>query len=126
MFVGSALALAKLKSQKTLRLDTRLVSRPIRTSGSEGVECYPSNQPHPLQTRMPVLADDDVVVHGDAERGGDVDDRFGHLDVGLRRRRIAGGVVVHQTTRLAIAMIPLGFCLSERHEIKHPAGIFSA
>ena len=45
---------------------------------------------------MAVLADDDVVVDGNAERGGDVDDRFRHLDVGLRRRRIAGGVVVHQ------------------------------
>ena len=43
---------------------------------------------------MPVLADDDVVVHVDAERAGDVDDRLGHLDIGLRRRRIAGGVVV--------------------------------
>src|SRR3954464_2911622 len=31
----------------------------------------PSNQLHPFQTRMPVLADDDVVVHGNAERGGD-------------------------------------------------------
>ena len=34
------------------------------------------DQPHPLQTRMAVLADDDVVVHGDTERGGDIDDRF--------------------------------------------------
>jgi hypothetical protein len=25
-----------------------------------------------------VFADDDVVVHGNAERGGDLDDRFGH------------------------------------------------
>ena len=30
---------------------------------------------------MPVLADDDVVVHGNAERGGDLDDRLGHVDV---------------------------------------------
>jgi len=55
-----------------------------------------SNQPHPLQTRMPVLADDDVVMHGNAKRAGDVDDRFRHLDIGLRRRRVAGGMVVHQ------------------------------
>jgi hypothetical protein len=53
------------------------------------------NQLHPLQTRMPVLADDDVVVHGNAERGGDIDDRLGHMDIGLRRRRVAGGMVVH-------------------------------
>jgi Phage integrase family len=44
---------------------------------------------------MPILADDDVVVHGDAERAGDVDDRLRHLDVGLRRRRIAGGITPH-------------------------------
>ena len=43
---------------------------------------------------MPASADDDVVVHGNAERGGDVDDRLRHLDIGLRRRRIAGGMVV--------------------------------
>ncbi len=44
---------------------------------------------------MPVLADDDVIVHGDAERGGDVDDRLRHLDIRLRRRRIAGRMVMH-------------------------------
>jgi hypothetical protein len=30
-----------------------------------------------------------MVVHGNSERGGDIDDRLGHGDVGLRRRRIA-------------------------------------
>ena len=49
------------------------------------------NQPQPLEARMPVLTDDDVIVHGDAERPRDVDDRLRHLDVRLRRRRIAGG-----------------------------------
>ena len=48
---------------------------------------------------MSVLADDDVVVHGDAERACDVDDRLGHLNVGIRRGWIAGGVVVHQDQR---------------------------
>ena len=43
---------------------------------------------------MSVLADDDVIVHGDAERTCDVDDRLGHLDVRLRCRRIAGGMIV--------------------------------
>lgn len=33
---------------------------------------------------MPASADDDVVVHRDAERLCDVDDGFRHLDVGLR------------------------------------------
>lgn len=45
---------------------------------------------------MAVLADDDVIVYGNAERGRDRDDRFRHLDVGLRGRRVAGGVIVHQ------------------------------
>lgn len=49
---------------------------------------------------MPVLADDDVVVDGDAERGGDLDDRLGHLDIGLRGRGIAGGMVVHDPALL--------------------------
>jgi hypothetical protein len=53
-----------------------------------------SYQPQPLQTRMPVLADDDVIVHRDAERRCDVDDRRGHLNIGLRRCRIAGGMIV--------------------------------
>ena len=52
------------------------------------------DQLHPLQTRMPVLADDDGVVHGNAERCCNLDDRLGHVDIRLRRRRIAGGVVV--------------------------------
>ena len=58
-----------------------------------------SNQLQSLQAGVSVLADDDVVVHGNPERAGDVDDRLGHLDVGLRGRRIAGGVVVHQDDR---------------------------
>ena len=57
------------------------------------------DQPQPLQTGMPVLADDDVVVHGDAERAGNVDDGLRHLDIRLRRRRVAGGMVVHQDHR---------------------------
>jgi hypothetical protein len=47
---------------------------------------------------VPVLADDDVVVDGDAERLRHLDDRLRHLDVGARRRRIAGGMVVQDTT----------------------------
>ena len=45
---------------------------------------------------MPVFADDDVVVHGDAEWRRDVDDRLRHLDVGLRWRRIAAWMIVDQ------------------------------
>jgi len=43
---------------------------------------------------MTVLADDDVVVHRYAKRTGDIDDRLGHMDICLRRRWIAGGVIV--------------------------------
>ena len=53
---------------------------------------------------MPVAADDDVIVHGDPERLCDVDDRLGHLDVGLRGRGIAGGVVVDEPTRCPSAL----------------------
>jgi hypothetical protein len=47
---------------------------------------------------MPLLADDNVVVHGNAERLRHVDDLLGHLDIGARRRRVAGGVVVQKDT----------------------------
>jgi hypothetical protein len=47
---------------------------------------------------MPLLADDNVVVHGNAERLRHLDDLLGHLDVGAGRRRVAGGMVVHDKT----------------------------
>jgi hypothetical protein len=43
---------------------------------------------------MPVLAHDDVVVHGNPKRARDGDDLPGHLDVGARRRGVARGVFV--------------------------------
>jgi hypothetical protein len=50
-----------------------------------GSECVrwriASNQPQPLQACVPLLADDDVVVHGDTERLRHIDDLLGHLDV---------------------------------------------
>ena len=53
-------------------------------------------KPEPAKARVPVAADDQVVVDGDAERLADLDDRLRHLDVGARRRRVAGGVVVDE------------------------------
>jgi hypothetical protein len=53
---------------------------------------------------MPVLADNDVIMHRYAERTGDVDDRAGHLDVRLRWRRIAGRMVVHDTAASTIVL----------------------
>src|SRR5262249_61846523 len=45
---------------------------------------------------MSFLANNDVVVHGDAERLCDFDDRLRHLDVRARRRWIATRMGVHQ------------------------------
>ena len=45
---------------------------------------------------MTFLADDDVIVHRNAERLRYGDDLLRHLDVGARRCRIAGRVVVDQ------------------------------
>jgi hypothetical protein len=52
------------------------------------------DQLQPFKTGMSVLADDDVVVHGDAERLCHRDDLLRHLDVGARRRRVATWMVV--------------------------------
>ena len=55
---------------------------------------YNSNQLQPLQTGVPFLADDDVIVHGNAERGRHRDDLLRHLNVGARRRRIFRRMIV--------------------------------
>ena len=79
--------------------------------GGGRIFCLPqkadSNQPQPLQAGMPVLADDDVVVDGNPQRLRDLDDRLRHRDVGLRRRRIAGRMVVHQPTETVTTLIYL-------------------
>ena len=51
-----------------------------------------------LQAGMPVLADDDVVVHGNSQWLRDFLDRLRHLDIGARRRRVAGGVIMEKQT----------------------------
>ena len=66
--------------------------RPVHYGEAVGL----SHQLHALQAGMAVFADDDVIVHRNAERAGDVDDRFRHLDVGGRRCRVAGGKIVHE------------------------------
>ena len=53
---------------------------------------------------MPVLADDDVVMHRYAEWARDIDDGLGHVNIGLRWRRIAGRVVVQEATTLCIPL----------------------
>jgi hypothetical protein len=72
------------------------------------VRCAPKltslDELHSLQARVTVLADDDMVVHGNAERGRDLDDRLGHMDIGLRRGRIARGVVVQEAIAWSIGL----------------------
>ena len=46
---------------------------------------------------MPILADDEVIVNRNAEWARHRDDLLRHLDVGLRGRRIARRMVVHDT-----------------------------
>jgi hypothetical protein len=43
---------------------------------------------------VPVPADDDVIVHRDPERLRDLRDLPRRLDIGTRRSRIAGGMIV--------------------------------
>ena len=43
---------------------------------------------------MPIPPHDDMVVHRNAERPCHLDDLPRHLDVGARRRRITGGMIV--------------------------------
>ncbi len=45
---------------------------------------------------MAVAADDDVIMKGDAELFPGIDDFSRHVDVGDRRGRVAGWVIVHQ------------------------------
>src|SRR3981189_986134 len=54
-----------------------------------------SNMLQRLEARMPVLADNEMVVHRDTEGARDLHNRLRHLDVGARGGRIARGMVVH-------------------------------
>ena len=62
------------------------------------------HQLHCLETRVTVLADDEVVVHRNAQWPRDLDDRPGHVDVGARGSGIAGGMVVCLWNGLMFAM----------------------
>jgi len=76
-----------LEAQKTRSIQPSLPN-------SEAIAAGHSNQLQPLQTGVPFLADDDVVVHGDAERGRHGDDLLRHLDVGAGRSGIPGRMIV--------------------------------
>ena len=68
-----------------------------------------SNQLQSLEARVPILADDDVVVHRNPERLRHFDDRLRHLDVGAGRRWISGRVIVHETTMWTNGLSALDF-----------------
>jgi hypothetical protein len=87
---------------KNLFVDTLQQAEPVWFPSPPKPDFVNLDELECFQTRMPVLADDDVVVHGNAERGGDLDDRLGHMDIGLRWRWVAG-VVVHQQTQIEIS-----------------------
>ena len=53
---------------------------------------------------MAIAGDDQVIVDDDAERPGDVDDRSRHVDIGARRGRIAGGMIVEIPTHTVILL----------------------
>jgi len=74
-----------------------LVLGQVRNDPSVQSACA-SHQLQRLQTRVSVLADDEMVVHGNAERPRDLDNRPRHVDVGARGRRIAGRMVVHHSS----------------------------
>jgi hypothetical protein len=57
---------------------------------------------------MPASADDDVVVHGNAKRRGNFDDRLRHLDIGLRWRGIARRVIVQEKRALEWSVLASG------------------
>ena len=58
---------------------------------------------------MALFADDDVIVHRNAQGLGDLHNRLRHLDVGAGRRRVAARMVVQQATLRSTAMISQGF-----------------
>lgn len=60
---------------------------------------YTSDQSQTLEADMPILADDDVIMHGDAEWLGGIDDRLGHVDISAGRGRVAAWVVVDEDDR---------------------------
>jgi len=50
---------------------------------------------------MAILADDNMVVNGDAQRAGRVDDGLRHVDIGARGSGVAGGMIMDHPTLYA-------------------------
>jgi hypothetical protein len=49
---------------------------------------------------VPSRADDDVVMHLDAEPACDLGDLLGHFDIGSRRCRVSSGMIVQEESDL--------------------------
>jgi hypothetical protein len=88
---------------QAVRKDRRLIRRQSAVARPKGPRSLSSNQPQALHAGMPVLADDDVVVHRYAERSGDTDDRLGHLDIRLRSH--AGGLELACALHLGVGLM---------------------
>jgi hypothetical protein len=100
--IGSVPDLGSIETAE-VSTSTATVTRPY--SGSIAW----SNQLQRLETRVAVLADDEMVVHGDAERARDLDDRPCHVDIGARGSGVAGGMVVQEQTASTIPLISFDF-----------------
>jgi hypothetical protein len=57
------------------------------------------NQPQSLQARVAVLADDQMIMHGNFQGFAHRDDLMGEVDVVGRRPWIAGWMIVHKDDR---------------------------
>src|SRR5712692_3410272 len=62
-----------------------------------------------LHARVPVAADDDVIVYGNAQWFRDLDNHPRHLDVRARRCRVSSGMVVQENTVRPMALMALCF-----------------
>ena len=66
------------------------------------VQCETSDLAEPPQTQLRSGPDDDVVMQRQAEVFAALLDLLGHAEIGLRRGRIARGVVVDQDQRTGV------------------------
>ena len=62
-------------------------------------------QAQPAKTCMAIPPDDQMIMHRDAQRLGDIDDILRHLDVCRGGRGISRGVIMHQYTRRLIRVV---------------------
>ena len=73
---------------------SRSTTERMNSTSRVNVYLKPSKQGERLQTRHPVPAHHQMIVNGDSERAQRLDDLARHVDVGGRRGRITGGMIV--------------------------------